>query len=133
MDQAAAAGEATKVLVVEDETIVAMFLVDVVEDTGFTVVGPAGNGADALRLAEGERPGIAIVDISIAAARDGVEIAAELARRYGTALIFISGHGHIGELPEVQELAPVAVLRKPCLPNQIESALRQAAGVRTSD
>ena len=132
MAQAALAGDAAKVLVVEDETLVAMFLVDLVEDFGFAVVGPAGDGLEALRLAENERPQIAIVDVSVAAAQDGLEIGAELSRRYGTRLILISGHGHIAELPEVKELRPVAVLKKPCLPSQIEEALMRAAGPRFS-
>lgn len=133
MTQPGAADGGAKVLIVEDETIVAFFLVDLIEDLGFTVIGPAGHGEEALALAERERPDIAVVDVSLAADHDGVEVGAELARRFGTQLVFMSGHGDVADRPDVQRLAPSAVLRKPCLPNQIEEALRLAAAGRASD
>lgn len=121
---------AMRVLVVEDEAVVAFFLADLVEDLGFRVLGPAGDADEALALAGREPPEIAIVDISVADEEDGVEIGAELARRYGTSLVFLSGHGDVADRDDVQALSPVAVLRKPCLPNQIEAALRHAADAR---
>lgn len=132
MEDATAAGVGKRVLVVEDETLVALFLVDLIEDLGFAVLGPARDGAEAIELGEVHRPEIAIVDISVAAERDGLEIGAELVSRYGVGLIFISGHRDVAEMPEVQALAPVAVLKKPCLPNQIAEALMRAASRRDS-
>jgi DNA-binding NarL/FixJ family response regulator len=133
MADAARCNHNAKVLIVEDELLVGMYLVDILEDTGFSAVGPAVNAAQAFKLAESERPEIAIVDISVAGACDGVDIGGELARRFGIALIFTSGHGDVAERPEVRELAPVAVLRKPCLPHQIEEALMRAAELRRNE
>lgn len=134
MVDAELAGGPVRVLIVEDEALVSMMLADLVEDAGFVVAGEATKGDQALQLAAEGRPDIAIVDVSLHGRREGVEVGAELARRYGMGLIFISGHGDVGDWPEVQALAPAAVLQKPCLPTQVITALKRAAeGRRSSD
>nr|WP_306266193.1 response regulator [Pararhizobium sp. IMCC3301] len=125
-------GSSAKILVVEDQMIIAMFLTDLLDDLGFSVLGLACNGAEASRLAEQEQPDVAMVDISLAAERDGVEIARDLVDRFGTKIIFMSGHDGVAEWPEVMALSPVAVLNKPCLPAQIEAALHQAVSTAVS-
>lgn len=121
------AGQSTpRILIVEDETLVSLFLADVVEDMGFEVVGPAAERDEALRLAESHSPDLAIVDVSLQEARDGIGIGQELVRREGVSLVFMSGHDGIESWPEVRDLAPAAILRKPCLPDEIEAVLAKA-------
>lgn len=116
-----------RVLIVEDEALVSMLLCDLVDDGGFEVVGPAVTPAEALDLAESGRPDIAIVDVTLHGDAAGVELGAELVRRYDLSLIFISGHSGVDRWPDVRALAPVAVLQKPCLPTQVMDALSAAA------
>lgn len=122
-----AGGEETRALIVEDEPLVAMLLVDLVEDAGFVPVGRAGSACEALQLADAERPTIAILDVNLRGPREGLQVGAELARQ-GIALIFISGHFDVHEWSEVRDLAPVSVLQKPFPPAEIVNALRAAAG-----
>jgi DNA-binding NarL/FixJ family response regulator len=103
-----------------------MLLLDLVADTGFTAVGAAATAHEALALAEAEQPDIAIVDVNLRGARDGIGLGPELAR-LGISIIFTSGHSDIGDRPEVKALNPVAVLPKPCPPAQVMEALRNAA------
>ena len=117
----------TNILIVEDQMVFALFLDDLLDDLGYRVSGIARNGREAESLALAERPGIAMVDVSVTAERDGVHIARNLVEKYGTRIIFMSGHGDVAEWPEVMALRPVAVLSKPCPPAQIEAALRIAA------
>ena len=127
MSDATPPGEPARVLIVEDETLVAMMMADLVEEVGFDVVGTATSPNEALKICEDERPDIAIVDVTLKGERAGTRLGAELSRRYGVCLIFISGHGDVGEWPEVQALAPTAVLRKPCPPHEFMRALEEAA------
>lgn len=127
MADAKPSGRPVRVLIVEDETLVSMLLSDFVDDAGLEVAGAAVTAQEALQIAEDERPAIAIVDVSLRGEREGIEVGAELGRRYGLELIFISGHGGVGEWPDVQALSPVAVLQKPCLPTQVTEALKAAA------
>ena len=57
------------VLLVEDETLIRMMVAGMIEEMGHTVVGEAGNIADALRLAKIGDFGIAILDINLAGDR----------------------------------------------------------------
>ncbi|MBW9091629.1 response regulator [Rhizobium wenxiniae] len=54
-----------RVLVVEDEFLIAMDLRSLLVESGFSVLGPAGTVADALELLEGETPDIALLDVNI--------------------------------------------------------------------
>ena len=121
-----ARAEQVRVLIVEDEPLVGMLLVDLVEDAGFVSVGRAGSAQEALQLAKGERPTIAILDVNLRGPREGLQVGAEFARQ-GIALIFISGHFDVQEWSEVRELAPVSVLQKPFPPAEIVNALKAAA------
>ena len=114
------------ILIVEDQMVIALFLEDLLDDLGFGVLGIARNSAEAERLSEAGRPRVAMVDVSVTAARDGVDIARHLVENYGTKIIFMSGYDDVEGLPEVAALCPVAVLTKPCMPAQIEAALRSA-------
>lgn len=127
MTQASKTSVTTNILIVEDQMVIALFLDDLLDDLGYRVSGIARNGREAESLALAEHPGIAMVDVSVTAARDGVDIARDLVEKYGTKIIFMSGHDDVAEWPEVMALCPVAVLSKPCLPARIEAALRIAA------
>lgn len=126
MTQTRESGAATSVLIVEDQMIMACFLEELLDDLGYRVLGIARNGREAESLAAADLPQIAMVDVSLTAARDGVEIASNLVEKFGTKIIFMTGHDNVAEWPEVAALGPVAVLGKPCLPNQIEAALSTA-------
>lgn len=134
MTDADISGGTCRVLIVEDEVLVSMMMSDLVEDVGFEVTGVATKADEAFRLVDEQRPDIAIVDVTLNGDRGGVEVGAELSRRYGIGLIFMSGHGGVGDWPEIRELDPVAVLQKPCLPTQVMDALKAAAkGNRASN
>ena len=114
------------VLIVEDEALVAMFLADLVEDLGRTVIGPAASREAALRAAAAHPPAVAIVDVNLGQADDGIALARELRDTHGTAIIFLSGHGDLAANESVLAVRPVAVLQKPCPPHDLEAALRAA-------
>lgn len=117
---------AAPVLIVEDEALVAMFLADLVEDLGRTVVGPAGSREAALHAAAENPPAVAIVDINLGSAGNGIDLAKDLQDAHGTAIIFLSGYGDLLGDCAVQAVNPVAVLQKPCPPDELAAALRAA-------
>ena len=81
-----------QILVVEDETLIAMDIEALLTDAGHTVRGPASTAALALELAELSRPDLALVNINL---RDGhgagIGLARELLDRWGVPSLFISG------------------------------------------
>jgi CheY-like chemotaxis protein len=113
-----------RVLVAEDEWIVAYLLREVLEQAGLEVVGLAESEAEALRLGERTAPTHAVLDVHLAGGSDGLVVARELRARFRTAVVYATGNG-----PTVRaDLgAPCGVLLdKPYLPEHVILALHVA-------
>jgi DNA-binding response OmpR family regulator len=89
MTEALLAGR--RVLVVEDETMVAMLVETVLEDEHCAIVGPIGDLDEALAAAESEVLDLAVLDINLAG-RMVFPVAEVLARR-GVPFLLLSGYG----------------------------------------
>lgn len=112
-----------RVLVVEDEILIAMMLEDTLEGLGYAIVGPAHRFADGLAAAESEDIDLAVLDLNLDGQRS-LPIADKLAER-GIPFIFATGYGEAG----LQGLHPDApVLRKPFSTGEICSALGRLRG-----
>ena len=86
-----------RVLVFEDEILIALGLEFLAEDAGYEPVGIATTAEDALALAHRARPDIALVDVNLADGNTGVEAARALAGR-GTAVLFMTAN--VKRIPE---------------------------------
>ena len=109
-----------KVLVVEDEPIIAFDLENLVLDNGFEIAGLARTQAEALALAP--RADIALVDVQLADGATGPAIARTLIDDYGIEVIFMTGN------PEMVAgfVGKVCVVPKPQSLGKIEGALLMA-------
>jgi CheY-like chemotaxis protein len=107
-----------RVLVVEDESLVAMFLEDVLEDLGHQMLGPYSRVDAALTAARAEDFDIAILDVNV----NGQAIfpVAEAIAARGIPFIFSTGYGQ-KSLPEEYRSRPT--LDKPFLPADVEAVL----------
>lgn len=121
-----------RVLIVEDDVLVSMFLADVVEDAGFDLVGVARTAAEAVALAQEHRPDIALMDANLKGGSTGVSAAQTLVRDQEIAIIFISGDSGLVHDPAVAALNPVAVVEKPCMPDELTAVLHRAARLRNA-
>jgi CheY-like chemotaxis protein len=108
-----------RILIVEDEPIVAISLQDMLEDLGYEVVGPAFRVPAALALAAGEAIDAAILDVNM----DGADsyCVAERLRERGIPYLFATGYGREGLEPGHEN---AAVLQKPYREAQVDAALR---------
>ncbi|MEL6415942.1 MAG: response regulator [Pseudomonadota bacterium] len=118
-----------RILVAEDEPIVAFDLCDTVEEAGYEVEGPYAGLSSASQACEGETPDLAILDISL---QDGdVYTLAEKLEADNVPIIFHSG-SH--KEKEVQARFPRATtLTKPCPPADMLSAVNEALEARLVD
>ncbi|PHK93237.1 response regulator [Pseudoroseomonas rhizosphaerae] len=80
-----------RILVVEDEVLIAMVLREALETAEHEVMGPAATLDEALALCEAERPELALLDINLRDGSSGVELARILRRRWNILSIFVSG------------------------------------------
>jgi CheY-like chemotaxis protein len=114
------------ILVVEDDPVVAWSARDVLEDAGHEVLGPAYDVAEALRLVAERRPDLALVDINLAGADEGVGLARTLKAAHGVRSLFVSGQVNAARS---NQDAAIGLLRKPYDPASLAGALPVAAEV----
>ncbi len=117
---------ARRILVVEDETLIALYLIELLSDLEYDVSGPAASASRALRLAEEVRPDLALVDIGLTGRADGIAIALELRERFDIPTIFLSGTSDPATVSRAKLAAPVDFIHKPFAAGQLEAALKGA-------
>jgi CheY-like chemotaxis protein len=113
-----------RVLVVEDESLVAMLLETILEDMGCTPVGPAANIDDGLKMANDEQLDAALLDVNVAGKQ--VFPIAEALKARGVPFVFSTGYGE-GGLPD--EWRGQATIQKPFTEAAVRDALMKAMGV----
>ena len=115
--------DGVRVLVVEDEALVAMLIEDALLDLGCVVIGPAPGVADALRLLEDEAIDAALLDINLSG--EMVFPVADRLAADGVPFVFSTGYGTAG-LADHHRDRPV--LQKPYNPAKLEAALSAVLG-----
>ena len=123
-----AAASASKILIVEDEGIVAFNLQQRLQHMGYRITGLAESGAEGLALVSRERPDLVLMDIHIKGDMDGIELA-----RRATELdpdikvMFITGFAAVALNPDSKAPKDAKVLSKPFhlreLVNEVEKLL----------
>ncbi len=89
--QARSAPRACRVLVVEDEGLVALEIETLLTGAGHVVVGTAADRVGALALARAERPEVALVDVRLSGGESGLDLAADLSA-LGVPVLFVTGN-----------------------------------------
>lgn len=118
--------EGKRILIVEDETILAMDIQATLLAAGFEVAGVASDAAQACRLAEATRPALAIMDIRLARGGDGIEAAATILRNFGIKSVFLSAHLDADTRRRAQAAHPHALLDKPVEPGRLIEVVGEA-------
>ena len=81
-----------RVLIVEDERVVATHVERSLQDVGYVVTGIAANAVEAARLVEGQRPDVALVDIRLRGGGQGFEIAEWLRVDNDVPVVYMTAH-----------------------------------------
>lgn len=102
-----------KILIVEDESIVALDIASMVEELDYEVCGLAYSGEEALKIAEAAFPDIVLMDIGLQGEVDGLTVAEQLKERYQTAVVFLTGYTDEAIETRLKSLQPLGVLSKP--------------------
>lgn len=114
------------ILIVEDEALIASYIREVLEESGFQIAGVASSGIEALTLATETLPDLALVDIKLAGPMDGIEVVNEIRRRFNIPSIFLSGVADPAVMDRARKAHAVGFLEKPFRPSQVFNALQRA-------
>ena len=117
---------APRILVVEDDYFVALDLEGGLREAGMQVLGPVPTAEEALALAKAERPVLALMDIRLAGAKDGIDVALELYRELGIRCIFASAHVEPPYRQRAAAAAPLGWVQKPYTIAAVVAAVKKA-------
>lgn len=115
---------ASRVLIIEDESIIALDLENLVGDLGHEVVGIAATRDDAVAKAHKHKPGLILADINLGDGGSGIDAVAEILKGFDVPVIFITAYPErllTGERPE-----PTYLVTKPFLPETVQVTISQA-------
>ncbi len=116
-----------RILVVEDEAVVAMSECFVLESLGYQVTSSVASGEQAIAAAERECPDLVLMDVRLKGRMSGVEAAREIHRRFGIPVVFVTANDD-DELEGDDLPSPGARIPKPFTDEQLERTLRQTLG-----
>lgn len=114
----------TRVLIIEDEPIIAADIEAIVGDLGHEVCAIATTRSEAIEAAAHHRPGLVLADIQLADNSSGIDAANDILADLPVPVIFITAFPErllTGERPE-----PAFLITKPFLPNAVKAAISQA-------
>lgn len=115
-----------RLLIVEDEAVVAMDLVQQVRGMGYEVVGSVHLGEEALALAERHRPDLVLMDIKLAGELDGISAAAQLRSRLGIPVVFVTAYTDKLTTARAKQARPLGYLLKPVRESDLQVTLEIA-------
>jgi CheY-like chemotaxis protein len=84
---------AARVLIVEDEAIIAMDLAAILTRQGCVVIGTEASGEDSIARAGAERPDLVLMDIRLRGRMNGLEAAREIKARWGIPVVYVTAYG----------------------------------------
>lgn len=105
--------EPARILVVEDDFLIAMQTEAALAAAGFDVIGTAATAEQAIELAEKQRPVLAVMDIRLASKRDGIDAARELFHDFNIRCIFATAHDDETTRKRAAPYSPLGWLAKP--------------------
>lgn len=118
--------ESARILIVEDDLLIASQMEAALTDAGFDVAGTASTGKEALHLAVALSPMLVIMDIRLAGDQDGIDTALELFRAHGIRCIFASAHSDQEARRRAAPAAPLGWLLKPYTMASLTTTVRTA-------
>jgi two-component system cell cycle sensor histidine kinase/response regulator CckA len=113
----------TKILIVEDERIVAKDLQQTLVSFGYDAFAIASSAEEAIARASEKRPDVALMDIRIKGQRDGIETAAILTSQFGIPIIYLTAHADDSTMERAKKTGYHAYLMKPVKPAELRTAI----------
>lgn len=121
---------ATRVLVIEDETMVAMDIIDIVEDLGHVCAGHATTLTEAIALSQGQVFDLVLADIQLADGSSGIDAVEAIRRDRRVEVIFITAFPDRLMSGEARE--PAFLIPKPFKRNYVKAMISQALLMRAA-
>ena len=114
------------ILVVEDERLIARDIAMQLKDLGYTPVGPATTGEQAIEMAQELHPQLVLMDVHLASSMDGITAAQAIRSQFGIPTIFLSAFDATDSLERAKQVEPAGFLAKPFEEYQLRDVMAAA-------
>ncbi|MCL5244244.1 response regulator [Cellulophaga sp. 20_2_10] len=111
---------ARKVLIVEDNMIIQMFIESIIEGMN-CVVRTASNSNEAIATLKNFAPDVVLLDIGLSGDKDGIEVAEIINIEYQLPFVFITGNSDVSTIERAKKTNPLHIIRKPIDENQLKA------------
>ena len=116
----------TRVMIVEDEAVVALHLRQELTKLGYSVAGVATQGEQALKMIDEVFPDIVLMDIHIQGEMDGIETAQRIPRYLHIPVIYLTAYSEDTTLKRAGDTYPYGYLIKPFLDRELHATIKMA-------
>ena len=118
--------EKIRIIIVEDEALVAEDLMEMLQGFGYEIPGIADTGEKAIALSEEHQPDLVLMDINLAGAMDGITAGGEIRSRWGIPIIYVTAFATQAIIDRAKKTNPSGYILKPFNERQIQTALEIA-------
>lgn len=117
-----------KILIVEDDAIIAMDMEQILRRKGYNVVGRADRGEKALSAVDEKKPDIVLMDINIKGNIDGIAVAKKLLDELHMKVIYVTAYSDMTMKERAFETEPIGYLVKPLRESELIGMIEYASG-----
>lgn len=115
-----------RILIVEDEQIVALDLKGMLEEMNYEVVGLAASAAEAVACARTTKPDLVLMDINLDGKEDGIDAARQIKSECGIPIIFVTAYDDERTLVRAQITEPYGYILKPYQARELRASIKMA-------
>ena len=115
-----------RVLVVEDQVLIALSLIADLSSMGCEIVGRAASGERAIELCHSHMPDVVLMDVHLAGTLTGIDTATTIQKDCAARIIFLTAFTEGPDRARMEALAPAAILSKPYDPEQLAEIVAAA-------
>ncbi|MFN3999954.1 response regulator transcription factor [Algoriphagus sp.] len=125
--------EAPRILIIEDEPLIAEDIADLCQLNGYKVCGTAYSASMGLKMINTHSPSLVLLDINLQDRIDGLEIANFLKDKYEIPFIFLTSYSDRETLAQVKKTSPLGYIVKPFNKEQLFSTIELALAQMEAD
>ncbi|MCE5336971.1 MAG: response regulator, partial [Desulfobacteraceae bacterium] len=115
-----------RILIVEDESIIALDIAERLTGMGYEPVGHAGSGEQALELTKRDSPDLILMDIRLKGQMDGIATAHQIRRNYRVPVVFLTAYPEDFTMDSAKQTEPYGFILKPFEDSALKSAIEIA-------
>jgi len=112
-----------KILVVEDENIIALDIRTMLEDLGYLVAAVVSSGEESIAKASEMKPDLILMDIKLKGSIDGVKAGEEIHKQYRIPVIYLTAYSDRSTLERIRNGKKPAVINKPFDEGELRSVI----------